>query len=229
MAKPTSRGQKAIQRKTARHKEKKRVLARMEAQTPHPVSTSNLRPGASWPVMECLVDEGWNEPSEFPMLTNVVVARQSPSGSVAAAVFLVDLACLGVKNAMGRTFGSRAEYQRELLDTFPIPGSWRKIDLNLAAKIIRTGIAYAQELGFKPHRDYYRAAVLLEGARPEESPIEVPVGHKGKPFFVSGPHDNAKAIMTRLERRLGAGNYDYMVGVPGLPLGVLDEFDEGDD
>src|ERR1700676_356407 len=119
MPKRTARGQKAIQRKTARHEEKKRALAREETQVHRPVATADLRPAAHWPVLGCLVSEGWDEQSELPMLTNVVVARQSPRDSVAAAVFLVDLACLGVKNAMGRTFGSRAEYQREVLDMFP--------------------------------------------------------------------------------------------------------------
>jgi hypothetical protein len=226
MPKKTARGQRAIQRKTARHEEKKRALARVEVQVHRSVSTSDLRPAAKWPVLECLVSDGWNEPGDVPMLTNVVVARQSPRDTVAAAVFLVDLACLGVKNAMGRTFGSRAEYQEEILDRFPSPHRWKKIDLNLAAKIIREGIAYAQELGFKPHRDYHRMAVLLEGARPDESSVEVPVGFKGKPLFVSGPFDNAKAIMAKLERKLGTGNYDYVVKIPAGPTEIFDELEE---
>ena len=54
MPKKTARGQRAIQRKTARHEEKKRALARVEVQVHRPVSTSDLRPAANWPVLESM-------------------------------------------------------------------------------------------------------------------------------------------------------------------------------
>jgi len=39
-------------------------------------------------------------------------------------------------------------------------------------------------------------------------------GREGKPFYVSGPHDTPAGIQTildQLKRRVGEGNYDYLV------------------
>jgi hypothetical protein len=49
---------------------------------------------AQWPVHEVLLSRGWDQQAA---LVTVLVARRSlKSGKVAAGLFLVDLACLGV-------------------------------------------------------------------------------------------------------------------------------------
>jgi hypothetical protein len=143
-------------------------------------------------------------------------------------VFLVDLACLGVKNAYARGFDSRSEY-RDLVATIEERQPLQSADLDLVAKIIREGIAYARELGFKPHRDYNLASVLLEGANPDASPVDIPVGSGGMPFFVAGPYDNPAKIINQLTRAVGAGNFHYFAAVGGdefiLPASDSEEVD----
>jgi hypothetical protein len=95
-------------------------------------------------------------------------------------------------------------------------------DLNLVAKIIREAIAYADSLGFKPHRDYRQAAPILGDADPDACEIEIPLGKDGKPLYISGPYDNVQGIMRRLERAVGPDGFSYVVGLGGPPDEFLD-------
>src|SRR6476660_1335796 len=88
--------QRSVERHAAKRKLKKRAAAgSVTGATPRAV----LRLAASWPVYECLISRDWNKEGE---IVQVVVARRSPEGQIASGVFLVDLACLGVKSAFVR-------------------------------------------------------------------------------------------------------------------------------
>jgi hypothetical protein len=99
----------------------------------------------------------------------------------------------------------------------------QRIDIDLAAKIVRTGIDYAGSLGFRPHRDYALAAPYLRDAHPENAEEDVPTGMDGKPYFISGPYDNVEKILAQLDRKVGQGNYTFAIGGPtaGLTLDDL--------
>jgi hypothetical protein len=128
-------------------------------------------------------------------------------------MFLVDLGCLGVKNAYGRAFGALGEYVTELRNSVLGNQEMVDADLNLAAKIIREGIAYARELGFSPNRDYRDAQIVLGDADPDACDEEIPLGKDGKPFFVSGPYDNVERIIERLTRKCGPDGFHYLIGI----------------
>jgi hypothetical protein len=175
-----------------------------------------LRLAAKWPLHECLISRNWSDEGE---LIQIVVARRSPDGQIATAVFLVDLGCLGVKSAFVRLEPSREQYERNVLQGMRETQSLVSCDLDLAAKVIREGIAYARRFGLKPDRDYYEAASMLEGVDPDACDVHVPLGRDGKPFFVAGPYDSAQRIVAQLTRTAGPGNFDYFV-----PLGMPDDF-----
>lgn len=195
----------------------KRARKRLDAgPAPAGQAVSNLRPLSmsapmhAWPVHECLVPEQWDSPGE---LVQLVVARRSDAGEFAAAIILVDLGCLGVKNAYAMRFTDESEYQA-WLHTLPVFGALERISIDLAAKIVRTGLDYAASLGFRPHRDYALASPFLRDARPEQAEEEVPTGLDGKPYFISGPYDNVRKIINQLNRKVGEGNYNVMIGGP---------------
>lgn len=214
MPKNERRRQQSLARKAAK---RKRSGPR---QTPPSISRGALREAAHWPLHECLISRTWQEPGE---LAQILVARSSPDGGVAAAGFLVDLGCLGVKDALSHVFFTTGEYQqfrRSYTGRQPL----MKTDLDLAAKVIQEGIAYADRLGFKPQRDYRDAAILLEGANPQACSTPIPLGMDGKPFFISGPYDNVPKIMAQLEKAVGPGNADFIVGGD-----AFDDLDDPDD
>lgn len=195
----------------------KRAQKRLEGgAAPEGQAVSNLRPLSmsapmhTWPVHECLVPQNWNSPGE---LVQLVVTRRSDAGEFASAIILVDLGCLGVKNAYAMRFTDDTEYQA-WLHTLPAHGALERISLDLAAKIVRTALDYAQSLGFRPHRDYALASPFLRDAQPERADEDVPTGRDGKPLFISGPYDNVRKIIEQLNRRVGEGNYDVLVGGP---------------
>jgi hypothetical protein len=172
---------------------------------------SQATPPRTWPVLECLVSEGWQTPGE---IVQAVVARQSPEGAVAASVFLIDLGCLGVKDAFMQRFATLEHYDRELREQLVDMRPMLRTDLNFVAKLVREAVAYARSLGFRPHKDFQEAAPLLDGADPDAALAEIPLGQDGQPLFVNGPYDNVPKIIETLNRSVGAGNYHYMLGGP---------------
>jgi hypothetical protein len=57
---------------------------------------------ANWPLYEVLLSRGWE--GQAALITILVARRSLQSGKIAAGLFLVDLACLGVKSAQVKLF-----------------------------------------------------------------------------------------------------------------------------
>jgi hypothetical protein len=211
MPRNEKRRQAALQRHASKRKEKKQALGYGSPGSHRAL----VRLAAHWPLHECLVSRDWQREGE---IIQTVVARRSPQGEIVAGSFLVDLCCLGVKDAFATRFGSVAEYEDRLrqptMERQPMVGA----ELDLIARIVREAIAYARSLGFSPHRDYHDAAPLLEGANPDACNLHVPLGKDGMPFFVAGPYDNVGRIMAQLERKVGAGNFHFLT-----PLALDDD------
>jgi len=172
-----------------------------------------LRAALAWPVMECWVNEEWEDPMQ---LNQVVVTRRNPAtGEVMAGTYLVDRACLGVKDAYAANFANAKAFRREMLAHLTKSQKLIKIDFNLAAKIVEAGIEYAAQFGFRPHRDYREASILLQDADLDAVDVEIAVGGpEGRPFFVAGPYDNADKIMGQLAQKLSSEEFHYMMPVP---------------
>jgi hypothetical protein len=213
--------QKALARKASRRKDKRQVSVRHDA----PARRTGLGAAADWPLHECVVSRTWKEPGE---LVQILVARRA-GDEIAAAGFLVDLGCLGVKDALSHVL-SRREYEG-FRQSFTSLQPMMRADLNLAAKIIQEAIAYAQRFGFSPHPDYRAAAALLADADPAACHTEIPLGIQGKPFFVPGPHDNVAKITKQLERAVGPSNFHYVfeLDAPIDAIGSLTGEEEPDE
>lgn len=199
------------QRKAAKRKKKKegRRITLPWMQSPRAL----LRTAGHWPLHECLLTKEWQKEGT---ITQILVARRSPSGEIVTGTFLVDLGCLGVKSAFASLFNTRREYEQKLRSGVTESQNMVRADLNLVAKIIREAIAYAKELGFKPDPDYRDALLALGDADPDACDVSIPLGGQdGKPFFVAGPYDNVDLIMTKLMRKLGPDGFTYFVPLRG--------------
>jgi len=52
----------------------------------------------------------------------------------------------------------------------------------------------------------------LSGADPDACPAKIPLGgDDGKPFYIAGPYDHARAIVDKLIRRLGPDGFHYII------------------
>jgi len=168
---------------------------------------SEIALAARAPVHETLVPTGLFERG----VGNLVFSRALPSDRIAMAAFLLDTYCLGVKNAFAAIL-DRIEYGRRL-------SRWsgerlHPVQPSCFRKLVEGGVAYAHGLGFSPHPDYALASQIFGDFQSAECPTRFEYGHEGKPFYISGPNESpaqARAIVDRLARRLGAGNFDYLV------------------
>jgi hypothetical protein len=143
---------------------------------------------------------------------NLVFSRSLPDGRLALAMFLLDVFCLGIKNASLATV-ARAEYAQHVTD-WRVKEQLQPMDPACFRKLVEGGVAYALELGFSPHVDYADARQIFGDVQAAACPTPFEYGHEGKPFYVSGPNETlaqARAIVDQLDRRRGAGNFDYLV------------------
>ena len=213
--------QKALQRKAAKRKQKRKAMRRRSPTS----ARALLRQTANWPLHECLLSKKWQEEGA---IVQILVARRSSLGQVAIGSFLVDLGCLGVKSAFASLFDSQREYKQRLRSMLMAQQPMMRADLNLVAKIIREGIAYAERLGFKPGPDYREAMIVLGDADPDACDVSISLGGKdGKPFFIAGPYDNVPQIMAKLEKAVGLDGFHYLIPIDGDFEVLLDDGEEG--
>ena len=212
--------QKKLAKQKAKRAARRSELSARSSSDP----TVRLQNAAKWPVVAALVPEGlWIEG-----IGQLVIAREQSDGNVVIGVYLVDVYCLGVKNAFW-TAGTPGDFRR-LIERIEERETLRPVTPECLAKIVRGAVDYAQSYGFAPHRDFRHAALLLEGIDPDACPQEFTYGRDGKPFYIRGPYETLEAARVISERIVEAGG-DYIIPIPGpTTFGQLaDVEDEEDD
>lgn len=181
------------------------------------------------PVFECLVNANCIPrlfPPEDELLTQseddlenisdpgmaiVTVTRSPGFNRFITCSYLVDYWCLGVKDASGPRKYNRSEYERiTALYYESFIGGAEKISLTEAQGIIWGAVEYAEKLGLKPHHDFEKAKKYLGEWDGE---VKLEFGKNGKPFYTSGPYDNSASIINTLNKSVGEGNYNCMIGM----------------
>jgi hypothetical protein len=203
--------QRKLERKTQKRSQHRPSSVRVGGQRILP------RAAGEWPLLEAWLHQNWRDTAQ---INQILVARRGPAGQIGVGSFVVDLGCLGVKNAFG--YQLDPDEYRNLLRDMKSRQEMVKADLNLVAKILREAIAYADALGFKPHRDYRQAAPILGDADPDACAEEIPLGQDGKPLYISGPYDNVDAILAKLRRAVGPDGFHYLVHLGGPPDDFID-------
>jgi hypothetical protein len=154
---------------------------------------------------------------------SLLIARQESEGWLVFGVFLVDVYCLGVKNAFWKAGGPKD--LQELLQRMDESQEMVPIEPACLVKIVTGAVEYAQSFGVAPHHDYHHAALLFEGIDPATCPKEFTFGKDGKPFYVQGPNESpaqAEAIM----RRIVAAGGHFLIGGPAGSMGDFTDLDD---
>lgn len=178
------------------------------------------------PIAECWLNPNWRESG----LATVVVARQHKNGNYTVGTYLIDVYCLGLKQTSFFVNEFDENYQLALDHLFEIQDR-KKVDYVLAHNVIYGGIAYAEDLGLKPaDKDWVLTQYILE---PDEEAVELldlEFGKEGQPFFVCGPYDKPMEVISKLEKSVGKGNFQYVPYVrEDDPLSHLAlDFDDAD-
>ena len=165
------------------------------------------------PIRECYINRDWTESN----LGNIFIVRQHAGGNVTCCMYLVDLACLGVKDTH-YLFNIPYEDVEELLKQSEESGILLiKTSYELVHNIIHAAIEYAEEYGFHPCEDF----TAVTGYFLEEDTDAIPIvdiacgGKDGKPTYINTGFDSTlreKQILAQLEKTAGKGNHHYMGG-----------------
>lgn len=220
------RRQKKLERLAAKRKARHTALRRVK----HRGLAERLADAAAAPVLHCRV----SSTRKSDGMCSVLLSRQLPNGNVAFAVFLVDLWCLGVKNAMGNVL-SKGEYDG-FLNRFRDRMDLVTIAPEDARKLVEEAVQYARDLGLEPHADYHRAKPIFGDIDASQATREFTFGQDGKPHFFAGPHDSpdrCRQIIAILERSCGPDGFHFTVPVTRVPEEWLEDGkvigSEGDD
>lgn len=180
-------------------------------------------------LLGCWVSPGWSDglgldgtPAEWATLdplhgkstatgglAKLLIVRQERASRVAVCGFMVDMYCLGVKDALGPELmgaGASNEFARRYFSAFDDPPV--AVPLELAQALVYGAEAYARSLGFEPHSDFAAAAPYLG---PAQGPSPIVFGRDGEPYYISGPYDQPRRVLDTLEASVGPGNYHFIV------------------
>lgn len=219
--------QKQVQRRNAKRKAKRKALARQKAHD----GMLRWQRAAQAPIRDCLVSEDLWENG----IGSVLIGRETGPNELATAVFLLDVFCLGVKDAFVR-FGTEAQH-RQLIESLSSNDPLIPFDPSCARKLVEEAVDYARGLGLSPHPDYRKARLILADIDAGKCSQHFAFGQDGKPFFISGPKDTpekCRRVINTLENTCGPDGYHYVVpvdsssgitdGVLVLPPGGADDF-----
>jgi hypothetical protein len=182
----------------------------------------------------CLLTAGWStglkvdghpewhdqhaDQSTGGLITALITRKRRHRRGASVCVYLLDVYCLGVKNAMGPHTTDDPELRRltdRSFSGYQAPPVTAPIEL--VRDLVFGAADYARRLGFAPHPDFQRARAHLG---PWTGPSAITFGHNGKPTYISGPYDDSEHIMRTLRRAVGRNGFSYTLNVDldQLPL-----------
>lgn len=204
-----ARSQQKRQKKLDKHKAKQRAEKRARAQQRSLGMAYRLERTAAAPILHSVAtEETWTEG-----MGNVLVSRQLSSGKVAFAMFLLDMYCLGVKDAFCNIVPA-SEYEERLYRD--MAAQYRLVHLSpeAARKLVEGAVDFAEKWGFPPHHDYLTAKAIFGDISAADAEEEFEYGKHGKPVFIAGPYDDAArcaAITRTLTARMGGETPEIIV------------------
>jgi hypothetical protein len=160
------------------------------------------------PLYECWEPKGLFDP-EAGMGT-IVVSRKTSGDQILMGSFLLDVFCLGVKNAYC-TLMDENEY-RFSLQQIEKHQHLVKVHPACARKLVEEAHAYAEDLGFSPHRDYGFARKIFQDIQKDQCDRSFTFGRNGKPMYLVGLNDSARfsmEVINTLTARLGPEGFHF--------------------
>lgn len=140
-----------------------------------------------------------------------VVARQRKNGTLVVGVYLIDLYCLGLKDTFYSEFEDLGDLNKKLIEASRGIVDFEEIESNLCFNYIYGAIEYAEDIGFQPHKEFKVTEYILDEVDDIEF-VDIEFGHKGQPMFIAGEDDNVTQILATLDKTVGEGNYEYVLG-----------------
>ena len=164
------------------------------------------------PIYKCYINRDW----DTARMANVFILRKHTNGNITAGIYLVDLACLGIKD----TFFFFNLPEIDINERLDLPNmSLKEVDYTLAHNIVFAAHDYALDYDINPHKDFATTKFILEEDDDNISLIDIPVGgDDGKPLLVLQPGQSTKYkhVYDKLVKKLGRDNFNFVMGADML-------------
>ncbi len=218
--------QRKLERKAAKRREAVRKRSVAQGYIASLPRRLQIEAAAECPIHHCLVGADIFRRG----MGTVVFSRRLANGRIAAAFFLVDTFCLGVKDAF-LVFMPKSEFEIKTLE-MDRTAAWSSKTPAFARKLVEDAVAYASALGLSPHPDYDVSKTLFGNTDVSECREVFVFGQNGKPHFIAGPNDSpakCQRIMDTLHDRVGPDGFHYTVPVDPDDLDEFDFLGEDDE
>jgi hypothetical protein len=179
----------------------------------------------SLPIEECYINNSWKEDG----IAQIFITRKHSNDNITVGIYFVDIYCLGVKYTYYRFNIPQFELDDLIESTFKemniVP-----INYKLAHNIIYGAIAYAEDYGFSPHKDFTKITqFVLEEDDENVELVELEFGHNGKPLLlIQDKNESYDGYLRTLEKTAGKGNFEYILPFGESSDGYLDQDTEED-
>jgi hypothetical protein len=163
--------------------------------------------GAAGEVVACCVNKGWAEEGK----ASISLLRRIPGGGHAMGAFLVDLWCMGLKEAWGRLDATYEEFREGVLDRAEPELSFEPIAIETARRLVAGGIRFAEQNGFRlPPRHERWTALLGEIGDPAKADLS-DFGVDGKLRYEGSLEDlKRRLIGCRVEDVIGDDDFTLL-------------------
>lgn len=206
-----ARQQKRLAKQKAKRADKRKQLARSTSANP----AIRFLSAGSWPIVSTLEPESLWEQG----MGNMMIARRAPGGRIVVGVYLLDVYCLGVKDAFWRE-RSEADYKSLIAEMDEKVGPFREISPERFSKLVHCAADYAQSFGLPPHPDFGNSRHLMDGIDPSLCHDNFEFGREGRPYYIAGPHDSPEK-QRMIANCINAAGGHYTVPVNPQLLGDL--------
>jgi hypothetical protein len=177
---------KAIRRKEV-------VAAKRSAEAAVNSLAGQVRQAAGLPILECLVSDGLFDNG----MGTVTLMRGASRSYQHVGVFMLDTFCLGVKGTFFRALDGREAEQ--VLDGLHRADSVSTIPPAEARKLLHDLVAWAEENGFPPDKDYARIEPLFGDVVSAATDYTPRFGKDGRVLYIPGPTESASEVRRRMQ------------------------------
>ncbi|MBR0243961.1 MAG: hypothetical protein IJQ38_05210 [Bacteroidaceae bacterium] len=155
------------------------------------------------PIGKCYINADADEAG----MAQIIVTRTHTGGRISMAVFLVDMLCLGVKDTYYRLRMDEEELE-EIMDRQPL--EWNECSYEEAHNRIYGAIAFAEEAGIEPHKDFRLTQYMLEEDNDDIPHIKYDFGKDGKHLLICHSNLEASRYLPTLHKHLG-DDFEYII------------------
>lgn len=203
-----ARGTNKKQRHQRKRHDRKRALQRARARSPYRVI------GASGATEACYVNRRWHETG----LANIYCLRTVPGGGHAMAAFLVDIWCIGLKDAWGHLDITAARFNEQIIERGSDALELVRVDHEVAVRLVAGGIRFAKQNCFRLPRRYERWTAML-GVSDADSADLSDFGHEGGLTYIGAIEDlESRLIDCSVDEFFAREDVHFVIGVGDAPL-----------